>query len=64
MLIVDGVKYITEKEIASRYGLSVSWFRKARYAKKCPSYCTLNGKIFYDPELVEIWFKDNIKIIQ
>lgn len=64
MLTVNGVKYVTEKEISSRYGLSVSWFRKARYSGNCPTYHKLRGKIFYDTDKVDEWFKDNLKTIQ
>ena len=60
MLIVNGVKYIPEKEISKYFGMSVSWFRKARYAGKCPTYHTLNGKIFYDIDHVQEWFKKNL----
>lgn len=60
MLTVDGIKYVTEKEISRDYGLSVSWFRKARYAGKSPEYYKLNGKIFYNPFHVAEWFKEKM----
>lgn len=64
MLILDGVKYLVEKELSAKYGLSVHWFRKARYDGKSPKYHKLNGKVYYTEENVDKWFKDNLKTIQ
>ena len=64
MLTVNGVKYFNEKQVSQRYGLSVSWFRKARYSGNSPTYHKLNGKIFYDIDNVDEWFKENLKTIQ
>ena len=60
MLIMNGVKYITEKEVSRNIGLSVSWFRKARYSGHCPNYHKLKGKIYYTVEDVDQWFRDNL----
>lgn len=64
MLILDGVHYLVEKELSAKYGLSVHWFRKARYEGKSPKYHKLNGKVYYTEENVTQWFKDNLKTIQ
>jgi predicted DNA-binding transcriptional regulator AlpA len=64
MLIVNGVRYLVEKELSAKYGLSVHWFRKARYEGKSPQYQKLNGKVYYTEENVDKWFKDNLKTIQ
>jgi hypothetical protein len=63
MIQIDGVKYVTEKEISARYGLSVEWFRKARYSDKGLPYRKLKRNVFYDINDVDKWFKDNLKTI-
>lgn len=63
MLILDGVKYLVEKEVSAKYGLSVHWFRKARYDGKSPPYHKLNGKVYYTEEHVDNWLKQNLKLM-
>lgn len=60
MLVLEGVQYLQEKEVSARYGLSVHWFRRARYEGNSPKYYKLNGKVFYTAECVDKWFKDHL----
>lgn len=60
MLKIDGKKYLVEKELSSKYGLSIHWFRRARYEGHTPTYHKLNGKVYYDEALVDEWLKDNL----
>jgi predicted DNA-binding transcriptional regulator AlpA len=61
MIIISGEKYLREKEIASKYGLSTQWFRRARYSNNSPVYHKLHGKIYYKEENVEQWFKEKLR---
>lgn len=61
MITIAGEKYLVEKELSSKYGLSVYWFRKARYAGRTPNYHKLNGKVYYKENEVDEWFKENLK---
>jgi predicted DNA-binding transcriptional regulator AlpA len=61
MLTINNEKYLVEKEMSSKYGLSVHWFRKARYTGHTPMYHKLNGKVYYKENEVDQWFKDNLK---
>ena len=63
MLMLDGVQYLVEKEVSARYGLSIHWFRKARYDGNSPKYHKLNGKVYYTAENVDKWFKENLKAV-
>jgi len=60
MLTIDGEKYLVEKELSSKYGLSVSWFRRARYEGRSPVYHKLKGKVYYRESSVDEWFKKNM----
>lgn len=64
MLTVSGKKYFVEKELSVKYGLSVHWFRKARYTGEGPVYHKLNGKIYYLESNVEEWFDRNLVSIK
>lgn len=59
-MIVDGENYITEKEIAAQYGRSVKWVRKLRYSGQHFPYYKLNGRIFFNPNEVNAWFKEHL----
>ncbi len=61
MLLLDGVQYLSEKEVSSKYGLSIHWFRKARYEGRSPKYHKLNEKVYYTAESVDRWLKDNLR---
>jgi hypothetical protein len=57
MLMIEGEKYLVEKELSSKYGLSIHWFRKARYSGNSPIYHKLNGKVYYKEQNVIDWFR-------
>jgi len=59
-MIIDGQSYITEKEVASKYGRSVKWVRKIRYSGQDFPYYKLNGRIFFNDIEVNEWFRDNL----
>lgn len=62
MVELNGVKYITDKEAAQKYGYSVSWFQKQRAKKQPPPFMKISGrgKVYYSIEDLNKWFKDNI----
>lgn len=64
MLNINGEKYLVEKELSAKYGLSVHWFRRARYKGNSPIYHKLNGKVYYKEVLVDEWFKQNMRTYQ
>lgn len=57
-----GIKYFTQKEASTRYGLSCQWFEKARSEGYGPPYYKIMGKgrVFYDIEKTDTWFKENL----
>lgn len=61
-MIIDGIKYITEKEVSTKFGLSLSWIRKLRYMDSFP-YHKLCSKVFFNEQEVERWLKDNLKTV-
>lgn len=62
MLTIEGQKYLLEKELSTKYGLSVHWFRRARYEGKSPAYYKLHGKVYYNELNVDNWFKANMVV--
>jgi predicted DNA-binding transcriptional regulator AlpA len=60
MLTFNGEKYFVEKEVSTMYGLSIHWFRKARYNGKSPTYHKLNRKVYYKEDEVDSWFKEHL----
>lgn len=61
MLVIDGEKYLVEKEASVKYGLSPHWFRRARYSGNSPKYHKLNGRIYYKEAQIDEWLKDHLK---
>lgn len=59
-MIINGVKYLVEKELSTKYGLSVHWFRKARSKGNSPIYHKLNRKVYYKEDDVDSWFAENL----
>lgn len=57
MLKLDGERFLADKEASNKYGLSVHWFRRARYIKKGPPYIKMNGRILYRESSLDEWFK-------
>jgi hypothetical protein len=62
MIDLLGVKYITPKEAAQRYGYSQSWFQKQRSNCLQPRFIKLQnkGKVYYPLLETDKWFKENI----
>ncbi len=63
MLNYDGVHYLCVKEIASRYELSVHWFKSCRYNKIGPKYYKLTGRIYYTISDVDEWMKQHLRSV-
>jgi len=63
MIEILGVKYLTDKEAAQRYGYSTAWFQKQRSNKLAPKFVKIQGKgkVYYPLEETDKWFIDNIK---
>jgi hypothetical protein len=61
MITLDGEKLINEKELSTRYGLSMRWFQKNRYSENKIPFFKLNGHVFYNPKDVDGWLKENLK---
>ena len=62
MIEFDGNKYITDKEAATRYGYSKSWFQRQRHKKLPPPYIKTRGKVYYCINDLDRWFKENVFI--
>lgn len=60
-MIIDGIKYVTEKEIAAHFGLNVSWLRRHRYENKELPHYILNRKVYYNEIEVDVWLKDQLQ---
>jgi predicted DNA-binding transcriptional regulator AlpA len=60
-MIIDGQKYINEKELASLYDMSLRWVRRIRYNDKKFPYYKLNGRVFFNEFEVNEWLKTNMK---
>lgn len=60
MLQLFGKTYLTAKEASSRYGYSESWFYVRRHKKIDPPYVKIGGKLFYDKDVLDDWFKSRI----
>ena len=61
MIKILGINYINEKEAAARYGYSGSWLEKKRYDNLPPNYTKIGGKILYEVDETDKWFKNNMK---
>jgi predicted DNA-binding transcriptional regulator AlpA len=61
MLNINGEKYLVEKEISNKFGMSLSWFRQARYKGISPKYHKLRGRVYYREDEVHEWFKQNMQ---
>lgn len=61
MIKILGVNYITQKEAASRYGFSSAWFEGKRHKEEPPNYIKISGKVLYDVNKTDEWFKNNMK---
>jgi hypothetical protein len=59
-MVVNGKNYITEKEIANQHGIPLKWIQNIRYSNKDFPYYKLNGRLYFNEEEVDNWFKDNL----
>ena len=58
---IMGVRFLSEIEAASRYGYSKSWFSKKRLTKGGPPFIKMaDGRILYNLEKTDTWFKDKM----
>lgn len=61
-MMINGEKYITEKEVSSMYGISLGWIRKRRYTDNLP-YHKLNKMVFFKQKELDKWFEDHLKAV-
>lgn len=63
MTDILGRKYITRKEAASRYGLSIAWFKLRQQRHEEPHFVKIGGRgrVYYDVLKTDQWFKENMK---
>ena len=62
MIELFGIKYMTQKEAAARYGYSQAWFQRQRHLKLPPCYVKMNrGRIYYSVDLTDKWFEKNMR---
>lgn len=52
---------MTETEAAQRYGLSVHWFRRARWAGGGPAYLKLGARVLYPIVSTDAFFAARIR---
>lgn len=64
MLMYNNTHYMCEKEISSRYELSIHWFRASRYNKTGPKYYKLKGRIYYTTSDVDEWMKEHLREVK
>lgn len=60
-MIIDGEKYLTEKEISRQYGISLSWIRQKRH-KEMPYY-KVGGMVLFKTQEIDQWLKKNMRHI-
>lgn len=60
-MIIDGQKYITEKEIAKLFECSIRWINSIRYKDSSFPKYKLKGRIFFIESEVNEWFKNNLQ---
>ena len=61
---IMGIKYISEKEAANRYGFSISWFQKLRNKKNGPKFIKIlgKGKVLYPLSDIDSWFQQKMQV--
>lgn len=52
---------LNEKQAAARYGLSIHWFRRARWKGDGPRYIKLAGRVLYPREELQQYFESKIR---
>lgn len=53
---------LNESEAAEQYGLSVHWFRRARWAGGGPPYIKLKGRVLYRREDLDRFFQAKLRL--
>lgn len=62
-MLIQGQKYITEKEVARHFEKSVKWVRLLRYNNKDFPHYKLNGRVLFVLEQVDLWIKKRLQTI-
>ncbi|GFE56399.1 AlpA family transcriptional regulator [Geobacter sp. AOG1] len=52
---------LNEVEAAERYGLSVHWFRRARWAGGGPQFIKMGSKVLYPIAETDAFFKSRMR---
>jgi hypothetical protein len=60
-MLIDGQKYITEKEVARHYEKSVKWVKRMRYDNLDFPHYKLNGRVLFILEQVDVWIKKRLR---
>lgn len=58
-MMINGQRFITEKEVSSLFGVSIGWIRKQRHDGTMP-YHKLYKKVLYNEKEVDEWLKQNL----
>ena len=62
-MVIDGKKYVTEKEIARHFDKSVKWVQLMRYDNKDFPHYKLNGRVLFIQEQVDTWIKKRLQVM-
>jgi len=60
-MIIDGTHLLTEKEVSTKFEITVHWLRYARYTNSTMPYYRLNNKVYYKAEEVSKWLSERLK---
>lgn len=53
-------KNLTEQEASEQYGMSVHWYRRARWAGDGPRYLKLSGAVLYPVSELDEFFAERL----
>lgn len=59
-MIIQGEKYITEKEVARNVERSVQWVQNMRYTYKDFPHYKINKRVLFKQDEVDSWLKDHL----
>ena len=57
--ISESQDLLTEKQAAHRYGVSLSWLKRARFQKNGPDYYIRDWIVSYPTKETDAWFKSH-----
>ena len=57
---INGLRYLTEKELSTKCGKSLRWLKKIRYDDSNFPYYKLNGRVYFIESEVNQWLADNL----